>query len=424
MAATRSARAFAQGGRTILFCVAMGSGLIMAPPRATARDIGQEFEDRIAQPITVGMGPSLQIFGDQGVFRYTAKTATAANARKPVFIYDCRRLAKPPALTGTLSDPVWKDLPPAGQFVQGVYDGPPFPAAVKQTSFRVGYDDDNLYVGIDLVDPDVSLLKASHTQYDSAVWWDDTAEIYVEPGFTHRRNYKFVVNPIGTRFDAYTENTLYGRVQDDGWGAGTLYKAKSGRDSRGWYIEMQIPFSDLGASSPKPSGLYSFQIVRFCRTMKNGGMEYSSWAPGGNFSTMELFGYLIFSAKLDELEGEFHAQAKRAKDGVLTLQTGRGELSYIPFATLQAMEIARANQLAQDAESLFAGKKDRLTAADQKELAAELETIRQAAAQAAQANTRTISETVGLLVAKCDVLANKLRLAEIVASYSAPQGGQ
>lgn len=411
--------------RMVFFCLTLGGALILLPPAAAAaRDIGQEFEDRVAQPITVGMGPSLQIFGGQGVFRYTAKTATAADPRKAVFVYDCQRLAKPPVLTGTMSDPAWKNLPPAGQFVQGLYDGPPFPLAAKQTSFHVGYDDDNLYIGIDLADPDIELLKASYTQYDSTIYWDDAAEIYVEPGFTHRRAYKFIVNPLGTRYDSFMENTLYGRTEDLGWGAGSLWKTRAGRDNRGWYIEMQVPFSDLGASSPKSGALYSFQIVRFCRTMKNGGMEYSSWAPGGSFATMDLFGYLVFSAKLDELEGEFLAKAGAAKDGVLTLKTARGELSYISFAQLQAKEIARANKLAQDTELLFASKKDRLSAAYQKELATDLEKVRQSAAQAVQANTRTISEDVELLAAKCNALADKVRLAEIVASYSASQGGK
>jgi hypothetical protein len=139
---------------------------------------------------------------------------------------------------------------------------------------------------------------------------------------------------------------------------------------------------------------------------------------------MDLFGYLIFSADLHELEGQFLARARGSEDGILTVKTRNGELSYVPFARLKAMEIARVNKLAQDAEALLAAKKDHLLAADQKALAKEVEAIRKDAASAAQAETRTISEEVGLVAAQYDALVSKVRLAEIVASYSVATGGK
>lgn len=230
-------------------------------------NVVRTIQERIALPITVGMGPNIRIYCTKGVLFYEKRGTEGSTEPKSVLLYDCWRVKKAPKLTGKLEDPLWKDLPVGTNFVRGLYKEPPFPLAEKQTDFRVCYDDEALYIGIEFFDPDVKDVLERYTKYDDRIWWDDSVEIYIEPGFSHRKYYKFMSNPIGTRHDAYAENALYGFLMDSAWGSGTSWSAVAGKGKSAWYVEMRIPFVDIEASTPEEGELYSFQVVRFCRTM-------------------------------------------------------------------------------------------------------------------------------------------------------------
>lgn len=235
---------------------------------------------------------------------------------KKVFLYEARRCDKPPKIDGMLDDECWKDLPKMTNFRTGLYSsGKPdvkHELAGRQTVAKICYDEKNLYIGIELQDPHPERVVAMVKSYDGPIWNDDSVEIYIEPGYSRKCYYKFCTNSINTRNDSCWRQQYESFVVDEKWGSKAQWYSKSSMGKDAWYLEVVIHFADLdGASVPSRGELWSFQIVRFCRTLIEGAssnlydkrtFEYSSWAPGGNFKEPDKFGFLYFSNNFSEIE--------------------------------------------------------------------------------------------------------------------------
>lgn len=187
---------------------------------------------------------------------------------------------------GVLNEPAWQEAPLVSGFTW--YNKPEL--LKVQTSFRVLYDDRNLYFGVTCDEPSMSKVVPITASRDSSmVFSGEAIEIFVEPGHDHIHYYQFAANSAGTVYD--------GRESDLYWNAAVQAKTTLGDSS--WTLEYAIPWRDLGVT-PQSGKAIGFNVDRD-RNVAN-AREWSNWAQqNANFHDPERFGHLVLSPTPEQL---------------------------------------------------------------------------------------------------------------------------
>ena len=102
-----------------------------------------------------------------------------------------------PVLDGSLADVCWGDAPAIAGFV---LLGQPAEAK-EQTSARVAYDEQALYVGITCRESQMDKLVAAHTRPGVEVAGDDCVEVFLDPNHDRFNFCHFIVNAAGAQFE-------------------------------------------------------------------------------------------------------------------------------------------------------------------------------------------------------------------------------
>ncbi|MEX1363069.1 MAG: carbohydrate-binding family 9-like protein [Nannocystaceae bacterium] len=170
-----------------------------------------------------------------------AELALVDVVRRPTAI-EAAAMPTAPTLDGRLDEPGWA----AAVAVPMVHslDGEPYDA--RPSTVRFGWDAEALYVGAEIVDPDV---WSEYPQRDDPLWNQEVFEVFVF-GDDRRRDYlELQVSPRGTVFDARFERYRKGEPAWNGqWRSavelrGTLDQRRD-RDE-GWSAELAIPWSEI-----------------------------------------------------------------------------------------------------------------------------------------------------------------------------------
>ncbi|MFH0797145.1 MAG: sugar-binding protein [Candidatus Omnitrophota bacterium] len=356
--------------------------------------------------------------------------------RNEVLLYEVCRCNVPPKIDGVLNDACWKDLPVGTNFLTGLYSyGKPdmeHNLASRQTSFQVCYDEKNLYLGITLQEPHPERLIATVKTYDGPVWDDDSVEIYLEPGSTRKCYYVLSTNSLNTRRDACWKYRYDNFIVDDKWGfkAGWHSCSSVGKDA--WYIELLIPFSDLDETHTPFSGdLWSFQIVRFCRTLKEGArsslydsetFEYSSWAPGGNYKEPEKFGFLYFAdnfSRIEELIAEKISPVMGSS--ILRFQGKNGEFLYTDYGHAMAESVSQVKDMLEEVKTRVKNQSGHWSKELSERFTTRLAQIESEIDQFVKThNQRTFSTDAQRLLTRIEALMTEIREAELWQELQIP----
>src|SRR5690606_26021178 len=113
------------------------------------------------------------------------------------------------------------------------------PAPV-QTTLRMGYTDDALYLAFDARDPDTSRIRAHLTDRDAA-FQDDFVGVMLDTFDDQRRAYEIFVNPHGVQMDLVREESTGN--EDASWDG--LWTSAGRITADGYQVEVRIPFSTL-----------------------------------------------------------------------------------------------------------------------------------------------------------------------------------
>lgn len=189
--------------------------------------------------------------------------------------YQVYHLPQAPRVDGEVrNDPAWAFIPAVSGFrvLGGDY------AVAKQTTAKVGWTSDALFIAVDCDEPDIALIHDTLKDGDE-LWKDNGVEIFLEvPG--RAGVYQFVVNSIGSH--AMGEGT----VDVAAWQAAAV----KGKDF--WSMEARIPFSCLGAP-PAPGTAWTGAICRNIWEYASGGDKFTTWPSlqhrfrePGNFATL------------------------------------------------------------------------------------------------------------------------------------------
>lgn len=157
-----------------------------------------------------------------------------------------------------LDQAVWAKAPWTEPFLD--IEGPEKPAPRHRTWVKMLWDDQNLYIGALIEEPDV---WATYAKRDMVVFHENDFEVFVDPDGDGEGYYEVEVNARGTIFDLYLHKPYRaGGPAMHQWNCegvqgvvrvqGTLNDG-SDRD-RSWTVEMAIPWSCLRPPVDAPKG--------------------------------------------------------------------------------------------------------------------------------------------------------------------------
>jgi hypothetical protein len=167
----------------------------------------------------------------------------------------CYRMAAPPEIDGRLDERSWSAAPWSDLFVD--IEGPRRPLPPFATRVKMLWDDDYLYIGADLEEPN---LWATLTARDSVIFQDHDFEVFIDPDGDTHGYFEIEINALNTVWDLL----LIQPYRDGGpalhaWDIAGLRTAvhlrgtpnRPGDKDEGWSLEMAIPWSVLAEGAPR-----------------------------------------------------------------------------------------------------------------------------------------------------------------------------
>ena len=174
-----------------------------------------------------------------------------------------------PVIDGRLDEAIWSSAPVATDFVRSRPE--PGTIATLRTVARIAYDDDALYVGVRMFDPDPARILAPFPRRDDETT-SDWIFVEIDSRHDHRSGFSFGVNPRGVQVDGTWANDI---VYDPAWNG--VWESAAHIDSLGWTVEYRIPFSQLALTHGRSQGEMVLGLNIYRYTPHSG--EVSNWSP-------------------------------------------------------------------------------------------------------------------------------------------------
>ncbi len=186
-----------------------------------------------------------------------------------------------PKIDGRLDDPAWDSVEWSTDFTQRLPNEGQAPS--QETSFKILYDDDNLYVGVRAYDTEPEKIASQLSRRDH--FPGDFVEINIDSRFDHQTAYSFTASVSGVRGDEFISQN--GNNWDGSWDP--IWNFKSNIDDRGWTAEMKIPFSQLRFSN-KDEHIWGIQVMR--NLFRKSERSIWQFVPQNSNGWVHLFGEL------------------------------------------------------------------------------------------------------------------------------------
>ena len=223
----------------------------------------------------------------------TAQSDNDQRTRPSVRAY---RIDTPLVLDGLVNEPTWTAMQPATGFIQQEPNsGEP---ATEQTEVRIGFDDDNLYLGVICLDSQPNNIVVTQNRRDGSLENTDSVQILFDTFNDKQNGVIFGTSPTGIEYDAQVSKAGQGRggagSPARAGGAGTtntgstqrggaaavninwdaVWTVRSQITTRGWEAEFKIPFRTL-RYNPGDDVAWGMNIQRNLRRHN----EQSFWSP-------------------------------------------------------------------------------------------------------------------------------------------------
>ena len=181
--------------------------------------------------------------------------------------FEARRATTPPVIDGKLDEAVWQSAQKLDEFFAYQSGGKP---AAAETTARILWDDDFLYLGFEMTDADIrpSSVTANKTGRDAPLYLGDVIELFVREDRNSPKYYEFEWSPkAGDVFDARFDEQKFGapgiawdtKITSAVTVEGTIDDATD-KDTR-WVVETSIP---LDSFSPiTKDSQWTFTVARY-----------------------------------------------------------------------------------------------------------------------------------------------------------------
>jgi hypothetical protein len=226
-----------------------------------------------------------------------AATATATPEKPPAEIH-VPRITGPITIDGKLDEADWAKAP---RVSLRKMDGS---EATRHTEVRLLHDDDRVYFGFFVEDPDI---WTDHDTRDSRMWTEDVVEVFIDVDPSDPYYAEIEVNPKGTLFDVFLfehrgrclkawDPPIEVAVQVDG-----TVNQRDDKD-RSWTVEMSVPARDMAPmpllkDPPPVLTPGTAWRMELCRNDSSKGLdrELTSWTPVPNdFHAVSAYGRVVF----------------------------------------------------------------------------------------------------------------------------------
>ncbi|MBK8808106.1 MAG: carbohydrate binding family 9 domain-containing protein [Bacteroidales bacterium] len=231
-----------------------------------------------------------------------------------------------PKIDGIVNDTVWDAAQWEGDFVQTE----PFDSVSPtfKTYFKIIYTETHLYVAIHALDNSPSDIYAPMGNRDEEK--GDVVSFRLDSYYDSRTAFVFTVSASGILQDQKITNDMN---WDINWNA--IWSAQTSIDSTGWWVEMEIPFTQLRFNIEQ-SQVWGMQVKR--AIYRIGEVSLWQYTPPGTGGIVYYFGDLNGIKEIGSkrqlsitpfLVGVFETY-KRETDNIFK-QDGRGTYSKIGF---------------------------------------------------------------------------------------------
>ena len=183
-----------------------------------------------------------------------------------------------PAAWDRRADPatwLWDDVSALPPFTLADSSG----LAKQQTTARVCYDSQSLYVRFDCDDRDI---WGTYTQRADPIYDEEVVEIFLTSGEADPiRYYEFEISPNGVLLDAQIYNPTSQRAEleiDTSWNCpGIHWQAKRNDAANHWWVIIIIPWQAIAGPEDLPK-VWRANFYRIERP-RDGDPEFSCWSP-------------------------------------------------------------------------------------------------------------------------------------------------
>lgn len=232
--------------------------------------------------------------------------------------YTAIKTEAPPEIDGVLNDSAWLNTPVATDFIQyKPYNGK---AASYNSSVKIVYDDEAIYVGAVLYDPSPGsiLTELSHRDEANNV---SSFGLYLDPFNDGSVAYGFFVTAAGVQIDRKMDvnNSYFVDNGDNSWDA--VWYSEIKINGKGWVAEFKIPYSALRFPK-KNTQEWGLNIVRIIKRHK----EQTTW----NYIDTEI--------------SDMNTQSG-VMEGIKNIEPPV-RLSFIPYASVFTEKISNENEWA------------------------------------------------------------------------------
>lgn len=226
-------------------------------------------------------------------------------------------------MDGRLDDPAWANAPWTDDFVDIEGDLKPKPRF--RTRAKMLWDDNNLYVGAEMEEPQ---LQATLTEHDSIIFHDNDFEVFIDPNGDQHLYSEMEMNALNATWDLLlVKPYLAGGPPVDGFelkGMRTAVHLEGvlndpSKPSKGWSAEIAIPWAALAqiAGCPCPPRAGDHWRINFSRVewhydsvdgrlVKRPGTREDNWVWSPQWVVdmhrPDKWGYIQFSSRQSAAE--------------------------------------------------------------------------------------------------------------------------
>jgi hypothetical protein len=148
-------------------------------------------------------------------------------------------------IDGNLDESQWQNAPVAKDFFMFAPDNGKEVAKEKDTEVRILYDNEAIYIGAILLDPEPSKILKELTQRDDQ-GTSDNFGVFINGFNDGQQDFRFFCTASGTQLDCLATDST---GEDFTWDA--IWTSKTKITDKGWVVEMKIPYAALRFSNNK-----------------------------------------------------------------------------------------------------------------------------------------------------------------------------
>jgi hypothetical protein len=180
--------------------------------------------------------------------------------------YVCRPAGTAIVVDGRLDESAWQHAETLA--IRYVFKPEKYTVPPPETTVRLLWDRDYLYVGFTCIDDDIWSFSS---RADDTLWSGDVAELFLKPSREAKNYYEFIVAPNGALYDTrYPSRGAGGSNRFKSWSSGariaTGVKGTDGNcedSDQGYCVEMAIPWAAFSEGRPAENSIWTFGAFRY-----------------------------------------------------------------------------------------------------------------------------------------------------------------